>query len=71
MEQLQTKHEEIEDLRDLRYEPEYYHDYQKMDELNAQIDKVNNELANMEQLWADYEETLESLESPETDGILE
>ncbi|NLC42604.1 MAG: ABC-F family ATP-binding cassette domain-containing protein, partial [Erysipelothrix sp.] len=71
LEQLQTKHEEIEDLRDLRYEPEYYHDYQKMDELNAQIDKVNNELANMEQLWADYEETLESLESPETDGILE
>lgn len=64
LEQLQTKHEEIEDLRDLRYEPEYYHDYQKMDELNAQIDKVNNELANMEQLWADYEETLESLESP-------
>ncbi|NLC06135.1 MAG: ABC-F family ATP-binding cassette domain-containing protein [Erysipelothrix sp.] len=63
--ELQEEHEHIEQLRDLRYEPEYYHDYQKMDELNQEIDRVNNELANKEQLWANLEEELHQLESLE------
>ncbi len=59
LEQLAQAEEQIELLRELRFEPEYYHDYQKMDELNQQIDEVNNEIAHLVEEWEQLEAILE------------
>lgn len=53
---IQEKEEEIEALRELRFDPEYYHDYQKMRELDEQIDDVNNEIENLMAKWEEYSE---------------
>lgn len=37
--------------RELRFEEEYYHDYQKMNQLNEEIDELNNEIARAMLLW--------------------
>ncbi|MGN1344973.1 MAG: ribosomal protection-like ABC-F family protein [Traorella sp.] len=58
--QIDQKETEIEQLRELRFEPEYYHDYQKMAELNDKIDEVNNEIENMMAKWEEYSECLEN-----------
>ena len=54
--QITEKEQELEDMRALRFEPEYYQDYQKMNELNEDIDDIHNELAHLEARW---EELLE------------
>lgn len=59
LEQLKTAEEQIECLRELRFEPEYYHDYVKMEELNQQIDDVNNEIAHLIEKWEELEEILQ------------
>jgi ATP-binding cassette subfamily F protein 3 len=46
-----AKEEELEAKRQLRFEPEYYQDYQKMNELDEQIDQVHNDLAHLMQQW--------------------
>lgn len=56
---IAVKEEEIEALRELRFDPEYYHDYQKMNELDNKIDEVNNEIENMMAQWEEYSEALE------------
>ena len=56
---IAAKEEEIEALRELRFDPEYYHDYQKMNELDNQIDEVNNEIENLMAQWEEYSEALE------------
>ena len=43
---LEKAQEELEALRELRYEPEYYQDYRKMEELDATIDEKHNEIAH-------------------------
>lgn len=52
---LETKIQELEDLlqikRELRFEPEYYHDYQKMNELDKEIDDIHNEIENLMDKW--------------------
>jgi ATP-binding cassette subfamily F protein 3 len=53
---ITAKEEELEDMRSLRFEPEYYQDYQKMNTLNEDIDDIHNELAHLEKQW---EELLE------------
>lgn len=68
LEELEVKYEEIEALRDLRFEPEYYHDYHKMDELNAKIDDKNNEIENFESSWAQLEQELKKFD--EKHGIM-
>ena len=55
---IAQKEEEIEALRELRFDPEYYHDYRKMNELDNQIDDVNNEIENLMALWEEYSEYL-------------
>lgn len=60
--ELQTQSEAIEALRELRFEPEYYHDFMKMNALNDSIDEVNNEIANLEAQWMELAEKLEELE---------
>lgn len=49
----------MEALRELRFDPEYYHDYQKMRDLDDKIDDVHNEIENFMKKWEDYSEKLE------------
>lgn len=55
---IAEKEEELEALRELRFEPEYYHDYHKMNTLDAQIDDVHNEIENMMKTWEEYSEQM-------------
>lgn len=56
---LAMAEEDLEALRELRYEPEYYQDYQKMEELDNMIDDKHNEIENLSQEW---EEKMAKLE---------
>ena len=56
---IDQKETEIEALRELRFDPEYYHDYQKMAQLDEKIDDVNNEIENLMAKWEEYSEMLE------------
>ena len=38
-------------LREKRFDPEYYHDYRKMNELDSQIDDLHNEIEHLMQRW--------------------
>ena len=48
---LEQAQSDLEALRELRFEPEYYQDYQKMEELDAQIDDKHNEIAHYTSEW--------------------
>lgn len=50
----------IEELEDLRYEPEYYQDYRKMEELEDRIDQKKNELHALNEEWEEKAMMLES-----------
>ncbi len=50
---------DLESLRELRYEPEYYQDFQKMEELEQLIDEKHNEI---EQYSKEWEEKMLELE---------
>lgn len=41
----------LEEKRALRYEPEYYQDYRKMNELDEEIDQIHNDLAHLMEEW--------------------
>lgn len=56
---IEQKEKEIDALRELRFDPEYYHDYQKMNQLDEQIDDVNNEIENLMAKWEELSEMLE------------
>ena len=56
---LEEAEVDLEALRELRFEPEYYQDYRKMEELDAQIDEKHNEIAAYTKEW---EEKMEKLE---------
>ncbi len=58
-EQIEAKEQELEDLRALRFEPEYYHDFMKMNELDEKIDKVHVEIDHLMATWEEYSEHLE------------
>lgn len=58
-EKIEAKEQELEELRALRFEPEYYHDYKKMNVLDEQIDDVHNEIAHLMQRWEQLEEERE------------
>lgn len=55
---IDQKETEIEALRELRFDPEYYHDYQKMAQLDEQIDDMNNEIEHLMAKWEEYSEKL-------------
>lgn len=57
---LESAQEDLEALRELRYEPEYYQDYRKMEELDATIDEKHNEIANLSKEWEEKMLILES-----------
>ncbi len=49
---------ELERLRELRFDPEYYHDYRKMEELEDQISVQHNLLTGLMAEWEEAEENL-------------
>ncbi len=49
--QITEKEQDLEAHRALRFEPEYYQDYQKMNELDEKIDEIHNELAHLYEKW--------------------
>lgn len=55
---IEEQEQKLEELRELRFDPEYYHDYQKMNELDASIDEVHNEIEHLMALWEEYSEQL-------------
>ena len=48
---LDEAEQDLEAMRELRYEPEYYQDYRKMEELDAKIDDKHNEIASLMKEW--------------------
>ena len=52
---IEARISELEDLletkRDLRFEPEYYHDHQKMQALDEEIDDIHNEIHHEMEKW--------------------
>lgn len=58
-EAITLKEEELEEHRDLRYEPDYYHDHEKMKELDALIDDIHNQIAALMKDWEMIHESLE------------
>lgn len=56
--QIEEKEAQLEALRELRFEPEYYHDYQKMNELDSKIDDMHNEIEHLMKKWEEFSEYL-------------
>lgn len=56
--QIEVKEEKLEELRELRFDPEYYHDYMKMKDLDAQIDDMHNEIEHLMKTWEEYSEMI-------------
>ena len=50
-EEISMMEELLEEKRDLRYEPEYYQDSRKMQELDEEIDDIHNQIHALEQKW--------------------
>jgi ATP-binding cassette subfamily F protein 3 len=58
---ISEKEDELEEQREKRYDPYYYHDYKNMAELDATIDGIHNEIASMMKTWESLSEELESI----------
>ncbi|MGN1399040.1 MAG: ribosomal protection-like ABC-F family protein [Erysipelotrichaceae bacterium] len=52
--QIQKAEEKLNQLRELRYDENYYHDYQKMNQLNEEIDEAVNEVNRLMEQWEKY-----------------
>ncbi|MDO4378573.1 MAG: ABC-F type ribosomal protection protein [Erysipelotrichia bacterium] len=52
--QIEKAENKLEQLRELRYDENYYHDYQKMNQLNEEIDEQVNEVNRLMELWEKY-----------------
>lgn len=55
---IDEKENELEMHRQLRFEPEYYHDYQKMQDLDEKIDNIHNEIGHLMEKWEELNEQL-------------
>ncbi len=44
----------LDEKRALRFEPEYYHDYQKMKLLDEEIDDIHNKIENLMNKWEEW-----------------
>ena len=55
---ITDKEAEIEEMKALRYEPEYYHDYRKMAELEDRIDDLQNEVEKLMETWEKLSESV-------------
>ena len=52
-EEISKMEELLEEKRDLRFEPEYYQDSSKMQELDNEIDDIHNKIHALEEKWAE------------------
>ncbi|MBR3692987.1 MAG: ABC-F family ATP-binding cassette domain-containing protein [Erysipelotrichales bacterium] len=52
---ISAKEEELAALRELRFDEVYYHDYKKMQELDAKIDDVHNEIEHLMSQWEELQ----------------
>lgn len=52
--QIARAEDELEALRALRFDEEYYHDYRKMNELDEKIDDKHNEINHLMDEWEKY-----------------
>ena len=57
-EKITEVEDKLEAKRELRFEEEYYQDYQKMNVLNEEIDDIHNELAHLYEEWEQLNEEL-------------
>lgn len=62
LEEIDEAETRLEELRDFRYEPEFYHDFEKMNQLNQDIDDVHNQIAHLVEEWTVIEEELAGLD---------
>lgn len=62
LEEIDEAETRLEELRDFRYEPEFYHDFEKMNQLNQDIDDVHNQIAHLVEEWTVVEEELAGLD---------
>lgn len=53
---IEEKEIELEAKRALRFEPEYYHDYEKMNQLDNEIDEIHNEISRYFKQWEELSE---------------
>ncbi|MCF0106163.1 MAG: ABC-F family ATP-binding cassette domain-containing protein, partial [Holdemanella sp.] len=58
---LEEAEKDLEALRELRFEEEYYTDFRKMDELNNLIDDKHNEIQNLLNEWEEKMSILENV----------
>ncbi|MFV0381676.1 MAG: ABC-F family ATP-binding cassette domain-containing protein [Breznakia sp.] len=56
---IHTCEKKMASLRELRFEPEYYHDHKKMEVLDMQIDDLHMEISKLMKLWEEYSEHME------------
>ena len=54
--EITAKEEELEEMRELRFEPEFYQDQMRMRELDERIDDIHNEIANLMKEWEELSE---------------
>ena len=54
--EIQNLENLLEEKRALRFEPEYYHDYKKMSELDDEIDDIHNKIENLMVKWEELME---------------
>ena len=57
--------EELVAYRELRFDPDYYHDFEKMNELNKTIDDIHNSIKTKEKEWESLTLALEEFEENE------
>ena len=51
---IAEKEQELALLREKRFDPDYYHDYQKMNQLDEEIDLIHNEIEGLLKNWEEY-----------------
>lgn len=61
-EELIVLYEELELHRESRFDPEIYHDFERMNEVNDVIDGIHNEIKSKESDWTSIVMTLEEID---------
>ncbi len=58
-EKIEKKEREVNEYKELRFDPTYYQDYKKMQDLDHTIDTIQEEIQELMQLWEEYSSYLE------------
>lgn len=53
---IDEKEKLLEEKREMRFDPEYYHDYQKMNSLDEEIDDIHNQISQLMNQWEELNE---------------